>query len=86
MELDDLDGLSAQENLLRQPIQDAIPRGVEVQREGWGCLVGIARQMMVGHSESWPVAEVLGQEELERWTGALEGCCHGVGEREYPMY
>ncbi|KAF2791377.1 hypothetical protein K505DRAFT_249088 [Melanomma pulvis-pyrius CBS 109.77] len=86
MELDDLDGLGAGEDLLRRPIQDAIPGGVEVQREGLVCLVGIARQMMVGHSENWPVAEALGREELETWTGALERCCHGVDERGHPMY
>jgi hypothetical protein len=47
VDFDDLDGLSVSEQVLRQPIEDCVPRGVSIQRPAWRTLVSVARQMMV---------------------------------------
>lgn len=43
----DLDGLSVSEQVLREPIEDCVPRGVSIPRLAWRTLVSVARQMMV---------------------------------------
>ena len=76
--MDDLDGLSVDESLLRQPIQDAIPRGVEIPERAWSTLVSMSRSMMAMHNEDWPNAEGLSAEDLVQYTSDLENSWHGM--------
>lgn len=47
VDFDDLDGMPIPERVLRQPIEDSVPRGVSIPRRVWWSLVSIARHMMV---------------------------------------
>ncbi|KAF2710838.1 hypothetical protein K504DRAFT_453885 [Pleomassaria siparia CBS 279.74] len=85
-ENDDLDGLSVPDALLRRPIDDAIPRGMEIPRAMIEILVAVARQMMVLHSENWPRVHVLRPEDADRFTDLLERLAVGLDGIEGSLY
>ncbi|KAG9195538.1 hypothetical protein G6011_00659 [Alternaria panax] len=77
---DELEPLSVGEDVLRGPIYDALPRGIQIEDEAWPLLFSVSRTMLSWKKTAWEQGweATMPGEDMGSWAEELWGACGGI--------